>query len=114
MPDLRQLTKNYIAAFDAKDLARIEALLHEDFTLEDPAGRFIGRDRVLAYIGEIFKTVKDLQFKARNIFLDGSRTIIEFSLTLDEKRLIGSDVIEWEGPKMKALRAYLYDLKWLS
>lgn len=108
MPDLKALSRQYVAAFHEKDVAAVAALLAEDFVLIDPTGRFEGKPRVLTYLREIFADGATLDFRARNIFEDGTVTVIEFALQIGGKQLVGTDVIEWQGGQMRALRAYLY------
>ena len=96
------------ATFDAKDLQGCAALMHDSFALEDPiVKRVEGKEAVLAVVAGMFESIADLQFRARNIFVDGNTSLIEFALTADGKVLTGVDVIEWRDGKMTELRAYL-------
>jgi ketosteroid isomerase-like protein len=109
MTDLRQLTAQYIAAFDKKDLPALATMMCDDFVLEDPAGRFEGRTIALDYIRGIFKAITRLEFTAREIVVEAPRSVIEFRLVLDGKVLVGTDVIEWKNGRLAELRAYLYE-----
>lgn len=105
---LKDLTQNYIEAFNNKDLKKISELLSNDFALEDPViKRIEGKENVLIAIKSIFESCNVLNFSAKNIYLDNTTTIIEFILKLDDIILTGTDIIEWENNKMKELRAYL-------
>ncbi len=105
---LKDLTKAYVAAFNARDEAACAALMAEDFALEDPVIiRIEGRDAVMDAVRNIFAAATHFAFEARNIYQDGETTLIEFKLTLDDKTLTGVDVIEWKNNKMHELRAYL-------
>ncbi|MDN5042687.1 nuclear transport factor 2 family protein [Aliarcobacter butzleri] len=105
---LKELTKNYIEAFDSKNIEKCAELLIENFTLEDPVVKRIeGKEEVLKAIKVIFDSCNTLEFIAKNIYQDNQTTIIEFVLKLDDIILTGIDIIEWEGNKMKELRAYL-------
>ena len=106
---LKKLTDNYIQAFTNKDAEAIEAMLNEQFVLEDPVVKRVeGKDNALEVIKNIFASCSSLKFKAKNIYvLEPNTTIIEFVLELDNTRLQGVDIIEWKGSKLKALRAYL-------
>lgn len=105
---LKELTKKYIDAFNSKDLEKCANLFTDNFTLEDPVVKRIeGRQKVLEAIKGIFDSCNTLDFIAKNIYVDGNTTIIEFILKLDEAVLTGTDIIEWENKKMKELRAYL-------
>ena len=105
---LKELTQKYIETFDNKDLDGLKEQFFEDFALEDPVVKRIeGRDNVLDAIKGIFDSCEELNFKGKNIYQDGTTTIIEFELKLDDTVLTGTDIIEWEDSKMKELRAYL-------
>jgi ketosteroid isomerase-like protein len=105
---LKDLTRAYVAAFNAKDETACAALMADDFALEDPVVKRVeGRAAVMEAVRNIFNSCNALSFVARNIYQDGDTTLIEFVLTADGKVLTGVDVIEWQGNKMKELRAYL-------
>lgn len=55
----------------------------------------------------IFASCQTMSFVARNIYQDGDTAPIAFVLTIDGKVLTGMDLIEWQGNKMRALRACL-------
>lgn len=105
---LKKLTKQYIEAFDSKNIDKVAELLADDFALEDPViKRVEGKENVLQTIKGIFDSCERLSFMAKNIYQDNQTTIIEFELKLDETTLTGVDVIEWEENKLKEMRAYL-------
>lgn len=106
---IEALTRRYVEAFGARDLDAVAEMLHEDFVLEDPVVvRVEGKAKALVEIRKIFESNPNkLDFRARNIFVDGEASIIEFVLELDGATLKGTDVIEWSGGKMTAMRAYL-------
>lgn len=105
---LKELTKQYIEAFDGKDLEKCAELFTDDFALEDPVVKRIeGKEEVLKAIKGIFESCNNLGFSAKSIYQDNQTTIIEFILKLDDTTLTGTDIIEWEDNKMKELRAYL-------
>ncbi len=105
---LKELTKKYICAFNDRNLKEISDLLNDNFALEDPIiKRIEGKDKCLAAINNIFTSYKKLNFSAKNIFQDKNITFIEFILMLDEVKLEGVDIIEWQDGKIVELRAYL-------
>lgn len=105
---LIELTREYIKAFDNKDIESVSLLLTEDFALEDPVVKRIeGKESVLNAISGIFDSCNTLNFTEKNIYVSDNTTIIEFILKLDDTVLTGTDIIEWENNKMKELRAYL-------
>ncbi|MTV39980.1 nuclear transport factor 2 family protein [Duganella radicis] len=104
----KALTEAYIRAFDARDLNAVGALLTDDFSLEDPVVKRIeGKAAALAMMKGMFEGCKALSFRAKNIYVDGATTLIEFTLDIDATHLEGVDIIEWQGDRMRALRAYL-------
>ena len=105
---LKALTREYIEAFNNKDLKKLAALFVDTFTLEDPVVKRVeGKENVLKIIKDMFDSCDKLVFEAKNIYQEDDTTIIEFKLTLDDTVLTGTDIIEWESNKMEALRAYL-------
>lgn len=105
---LKELTQNYIEAFNNKNIEKISSFLLYDFSLEDPVVKRIeGKEKALIVIEGIFNSCTNLSFEAKNIYLDNHTTFIEFILKLDDTTLTGIDIIEWENNKMKELRAYL-------
>jgi len=105
---LKELTKEYIKAFNNKDLEKISKLLTDNFALEDPViKRIEGKKISLEVIKKIFDSCNNLNFYAKNIYQDNQTTIIEFKLKLDDTVLRGTDIIEWHDNKIKELRAYL-------
>lgn len=105
---LKELTQKYVSAFNQRDIEEVANLLNDNFALEDPiVKRIEGKDKCLSAIKNIFEGCKELSFSAKNIFQDQNTTFIEFILTLDELRLEGVDILEWQDEKIVELRAYL-------
>ena len=106
--NLKTLTEEYTKAFDNKDINSLKSMLTEDFILEDPVvQKVVGRENALKKILEIFNGAEKLSFQAKNIYQEGNTTMIEFNLTLDDVKLKGVDILDWEQDKIKQLRAYL-------
>jgi dTDP-glucose pyrophosphorylase len=105
------LSRIYARFFSQRNLAGLTAMLTADFELKDPAVHVRGRDAVLDYIKGIYAANPTLAFEPREIIADPTRSVIEFNLQLGGTRLVGTDVIEWEGSRLKTLRAYLYEPK---
>ncbi len=104
----KALTQQYINAFSTKNLDAVGTLLHDNMALEDPVVKRVeGKAAVLQAVKGIFDGAAHLKFSGRNIYQDGNTTVIEFRLELDSTILTGVDVIEWEGGKIRELRAYL-------
>ena len=104
----KKLTEKYIGAFNRKALSEIMSMFCEGGILEDPVVRHIeGKDEIYKAISQIFGDYSHLEFRARNIYRDGTVTLIEFDLRLDDMMLQGVDVIEWDDHRIKSLRAYI-------
>jgi len=105
---LRQLTEIYVYFFHNKNLAGVEALLTDTMCLEDPAiKRVEGKSKVIEYVKSIFDGNPDLEFKQKQILVDGNRSVIEFQLILNGEAHQGVDLLQWEGNKIDKLVAYL-------
>jgi len=103
------LTRLYIGFFHSRNLAGVRAMVTDDVALEDPTvKRMEGKEAVLGYLAEIFNGNPDLTFSARQMIADETRSVIEFDLVIGGQNLKGTDIIEWEGRRIKELRAYLY------
>ena len=88
---LKKLTQNYIQAFNDKNLNALSALFDEHVVLEDPIiKRVEGKAAVLSVLEGIFNNVGHLSFEARNIFVDGGTSLIEFRLKLGDQLLRGA------------------------
>jgi hypothetical protein len=105
---LKQLTEQYVLAFNKKDLATIEMMLANNFSLEDPVVKRVeGKGPALDAIAKIFAGCHSLAFVAKGVYVDGKTSLIEFSLDLDSTHIEGVDIIVWDGVLMESMRAYL-------
>ena len=105
---LKQLTEQYITAFDQKKIHAVANLLSDTVVLEDPViKRLEGKSSVINFVTGLFNDCSTLSFSAKNIFVDGNTTIIEFILIIDDLELKGTDIIQWDGVLIAEIRAYL-------
>jgi hypothetical protein len=105
---LKQLTEQYVLAFNNKDLVAIEMMLANNFSLEDPVVKRVeGKGPALNAIAKIFAGCRSLAFVSKGIYVEGKTSLIEFSLDLDSTHIEGVDVIVWDGVLMESMRAYL-------
>jgi ketosteroid isomerase-like protein len=108
MADLRELTQQYLAAFNARDIDGVAALLSKDFCLTDPSvTRLAPREKAVEYIHGLFIANSLLKFEAKTILVDGDSSVIHFSLFVDAGVYNGIDLITWEQERMATLTAYL-------
>ena len=110
MTDLLNFTKEYIRAFDNKDLSQTAEFFNEDAILYDPANPkgVIGKDNISRVVSDVFNEFNTLNFVDKKIYIDNDTSIIEFELELDAKKIVGVDIIKWQNNKIQELRAYLY------
>lgn len=108
MSDIRKLTEEYVAAFNACDLDKVASHFAADFKLTDPdVTALTPKNEVIKYIKKLFSSHDTLRFEASSIIVDGHKSVIHFSLTLGTLVLDGVDIIDWEFSKMKSMHAYL-------
>lgn len=104
-------TKEYVEAFNNKEVDKVSGFFSPSFVLVDPNVHCEGRENVTSYIEGIFNTIEDLSFEANKIFVtENLESIIEFTLIADGKTIVGTDLIQWDKDiKMVRMDAYLYE-----
>ncbi|QNI71224.1 nuclear transport factor 2 family protein [Cyanobium sp. NS01] len=108
MAELRELTQQYVAAFNAKDIDGVSALLTEDFSITDPSvTQLEPRDKAIEYIRGLFMSNSVLSFQALDIIVGDDITALHFALSLGEERYHGIDLINWKQDKISSILAYL-------
>ena len=108
MTTIRELTEEYVAAFDTRDMNLITGLLAEDFKLTDPeVTELTPRADVLEYIKGIFDANETFSFEAHDILVYENTSAIHFTLKLNALVIDGVDIINWESEKMTSINAYL-------
>ncbi|WP_024806568.1 nuclear transport factor 2 family protein [Nocardia sp. BMG51109] len=112
----------FLDALRHKDLPAIEGMLTESATLtvplsfdggQAPAGRFVGRDQVLGYVGGVFTAMATIEFTDVRISVtDGGRTSFvqangDFT-TADARpyRNVYLFRTEWDGDHLLAIEEY--------
>lgn len=106
---IKKLTEGYVKAFAEKSLAQVMDYFAPSASLTDPSHSLIGKEQIKTMLLDLFTQVKDLSFIAKNILIDQKKSIIEFELTLDNKKFKGVDMIDWNNKgKITSLNAYLY------
>lgn len=109
--EIYKKTLAYVKAFDSKNLDEVSVFFDTNFKLKDPSVTIEGKDEVIKFINHLFNSHNNFSFRVINIFVTNDlNSIIEFELTLDEKLLVGVDVIQWnENHYMTKINAYLYE-----
>ena len=108
MSDILKLTEGYVAAFGTRDINKVANYFADEFELTDPDVSALGpKGPVLEYIERLFSSHDTLEFEARNILVDGDKSVIHFTLALEDIVFDGVDVITWKFEKMTSMHAYL-------
>lgn len=104
----------YLQAFGARDLARIERILTDDVTLQDPfVGLVKGKGKVLEIYRGFFEAHSRVNLDLKRQYqLSHDSVAVEFTLRFsgsDGKETVieGVDCIEISNGKIAAIRAYL-------
>ena len=109
--EFKELSRRFVAAFNAKDAAGCADLMIDHFVFEHPVvKRLVGKAKAMQFIQGIFNSCRNLSFVESNIFADGNIAIVEFVLTLDSRVFTGVDIIEWKNGKMRAIRRSYRDV----
>lgn len=107
--NLAELTRTYIWAFQNRRADAISNLLHEDFVLADPTGRYVGKAKAESAMAQLWNAHPALQFKETRIAVDPitQRSVIDFQLLLSDGHYVGFDFIQWREARMESLSAHL-------
>ena len=109
--EFKQLSRRFVAAFNAKDAAGCADLMIDHFVFEHPVvKRVVGKAKAARFLQSIFNSCRNLSFVESKIFAEGNITIVEFVLTLDNRVFTGVDIIEWKNGKMRAIRRSYRDV----
>eukprot|EP00741_Cyanophora_paradoxa_P000332 tig00000403_g323.t1 len=113
LSNLRANTENYVRAFNKRDVAALEALMAEDYTVTEyyhgVTPKREGRDQALGALKAMFDQNQNIVLRVTNIHVDPSDavSILEFELTVGGTVLKGMESIVWEGSQMSQLRVYI-------
>jgi NDP-sugar pyrophosphorylase family protein len=108
--EVRLLAEKYIDAFNTKNIDIVKELFEDSASLKDPDIYLVGKNNITSYIGKLFETNADLNFKSKNISVVNNKSIIEFSLVLSGISYEGVDIIYWKYGKIVSLNAYLNEV----
>ncbi len=106
--NLKEICRQYMAAFSRKDLHALESMFDERVTLRDWDISAQGRAAVLEANAKIFAAVESIVVEPLNLIQDEQTVACEMSITLNgTDRLLVTDIIEFsETGKIRAVRAY--------
>ncbi|MEH6649120.1 MAG: nuclear transport factor 2 family protein [Motiliproteus sp.] len=110
---LTKLTKDYVAAFSAKNIDMVKSFISDDFRLVQPGGNMYGSEDAVQYINSFFVNNESLDFVTKKTLVTSDRnSVVEFELTLDEGCFLGSCVFHWNKKhKMSKMNIYLNRVK---
>lgn len=104
---IKDLTIQFAHFFSNKDAYSIGTLLAENFSLYDPAMKWIhGKKEVIEILEKQFEETKNVIYEVINVYEDGNTSILEFKITLDDLILNGVDFMEWKEDLLVELRCY--------
>ena len=103
------LTRAYLAAYAARDLAAIEAMLADTVTLRDWKIRVAGKAAALAETRKNFEAVQHLQIDVLAAYERPGGTAAELRIVIDERDTIFVvDAFDFDAQgRIAAIRAYI-------
>jgi ketosteroid isomerase-like protein len=98
----------YLAAYAARDLDAIAALLSDDVMLQDWNLRVAGRAAVLAETRKNFEAVRSLRIEVLQVYEAGQRAAAELRIVVDETITLDVvDALQFDAAgRISAIRAY--------
>jgi choline kinase/ketosteroid isomerase-like protein len=102
------LSRLYVHSFHSMDLSKVMEFFDEKAVLIDPGNTLNGKKEIYEFLKNLFTEANELVFVEKDIIAADGRSVIEFELTIDGKKMAGTDVIRWRGDKILSLSAYLY------
>jgi hypothetical protein len=90
------------------ELSKVMEFFDEEAVLVDPENTLNGKKEIYEFLKNLFTESNELVFVEKDIIAADGRSVIEFELTIDGKKMAGTDVIRWRGDKILSLDAYLY------
>ena len=105
MKDIKNLTLNYVTAFNNKSIKDILSLVDENIFLKDPANEISNKTDLSSFLKTFFEN--SISFSAKQIICEENTSVIHFDLRVNEATLAGVDIIEWESGRIKSIIAYL-------
>ena len=109
MADRLDLVHGYLAAYAARDLAAIEAMLADTITLRDWQIRVVGKAAALAETRKNFAAVEQLRIDVLAAYERDGGAAAELRIVIDDRDILHVvDVFEFDaGGRITAIRAYL-------
>tara|TARA_Y100001978_G_C23386017_1_gene287790 strand:- start:22 stop:360 length:339 start_codon:yes stop_codon:yes gene_type:complete len=102
-----KIVKNYIEAFNRKDINFIREILTEDVCLKDWIVNLNGMDNVINMFKEIFNNNDLLKIKLINLISDNDHFAAEIEIEISDKELLEVvDIFKFKNEKISSIKAY--------
>jgi hypothetical protein len=103
-----QLTRKFLAAYEAKDMAAIAAMFHPDVVLRDWNSGVSGHAAAVAEFTKNFQQANSLKIVIKRIYLAELSAAAELEITLNQTELLNVvDVVSFnEEGKILSVVAY--------
>jgi bifunctional N-acetylglucosamine-1-phosphate-uridyltransferase/glucosamine-1-phosphate-acetyltransferase GlmU-like protein len=105
---LEEKSRDYVRAFHSRDIEVIMEFFDDSAILVDPNVELSGASAIKEFLIELFSSINNFSFIEKDIIASEDKSVIEFELSIDEKTLVGADIVRWRSGKIIALNAYLY------
>jgi len=105
---LEDKSRDYVRAFHSRDVEKIMEFFDDSAILIDPDVELSSASAIKGFLIGLFASVENISFIEKDIITSKNKSVIEFELHIDGKKIVGTDVIHWKAGKIIALNAYLY------
>ena len=106
--NVEQLTRNFLAAYEAKDIATIAAMFHPGIVLRDWNSEISGDAAAVAEFTKNFQQAESLKIVIKRIYLDELSSAAELEIAVNQTELLNVvDVLSFnEAGKILSIVAY--------
>lgn len=106
--NVEQLTRNCLAAYQAKDIATIASMFHPEVVLRDWNSEVRGHSAAVAEFTKNFQQANSLKIVIKRIYLDELSSAAELEITVNQTELLNVvDVLSFnEAGKILSIVAY--------
>ncbi len=110
--NLITLTKEYVKLFNNKNIEGISKIFNKDSSLiEVGINEYYGREKILSLLKNAFKNNLNLEISNITPLHENNMSILEFNLSINDKKFVGNDIIFWKNDKIQHMKAYFYEEK---
>ena len=110
--NLITLTKEYVKLFNMKNIEAISKIFNKDSSLiEVGINEYYGREKILSLLKNVFENNLNLEISNITPLHENNMSILEFNLSINDKKFVGNDIIFWKNDKIQHMKAYFYEEK---